>query len=120
MSRFPITHFAINTDDLPASRAFYQRLFGWEFRPWGPPGFEQIFVNGDLVGALQSRRALAPELVLNAFECTITVDDAQGCCDAAVEANGSVLLPPTEIPTVGTVAFVRDPSGVVFGVMQYA
>ena len=34
-------HFAINADDVPRARAFYERVFGWEFTPWGPPDFYQ-------------------------------------------------------------------------------
>ena len=33
-----IAHFAINADDLPATRAFYEGLFGWEFAEY-TPGF---------------------------------------------------------------------------------
>ena len=37
-----IAHFAINADDVEASRRFYGALFGWRFEPWGPPGFLRI------------------------------------------------------------------------------
>ncbi len=37
-----LTHFAINTDDVPATQAFYGTVFGWRFEDYGPPGFVQI------------------------------------------------------------------------------
>jgi predicted enzyme related to lactoylglutathione lyase len=37
-----VAHVAINADDVARARRFYERVFGWEFRPWGPPGFLQI------------------------------------------------------------------------------
>jgi len=29
------THFAINTDDVGATRQFYGAVFGWQFRDYG-------------------------------------------------------------------------------------
>ena len=26
-----LSHFAINADDVPAARAFYEKVFGWRF-----------------------------------------------------------------------------------------
>ena len=31
--------FAIHADDLPRTQRFYEKVFGWKFTPWGPPGF---------------------------------------------------------------------------------
>ena len=59
-----LAHFAINSDDLGASRRFYEAVFGWTFEPWGPPDFFHV-VTADgarpgAKGALQKRRPLAP------------------------------------------------------------
>ena len=35
----PVEFFAINADDVPRARQFYTAVFGWNFEPWGPPGF---------------------------------------------------------------------------------
>jgi predicted enzyme related to lactoylglutathione lyase len=32
-----ISWFAINADDVPRARDFYQKVFGWTFEPWGLP-----------------------------------------------------------------------------------
>jgi predicted enzyme related to lactoylglutathione lyase len=37
-----IAHFAINAENLPRARTFYERVFGWVFNAWGPPDFYQI------------------------------------------------------------------------------
>ena len=37
-----VRHFAINADDMARARTFYERLFGWTFEAWGPPGFLMI------------------------------------------------------------------------------
>jgi len=28
----PVAHFAINADDLPRARRFYENVFGWKFQ----------------------------------------------------------------------------------------
>ncbi|HET9315386.1 MAG TPA: VOC family protein, partial [Vicinamibacteria bacterium] len=68
-----VRHFAINADDLPRARRFYERVFAWKFEPWGPPGFFQIATGdkGGPIGALQQRRELVKGLRTNGFECTI-------------------------------------------------
>ena len=42
-----LKHFAIHADDVPRARAFYEKVFGWQFRPWGPPGFYLIQTGTD-------------------------------------------------------------------------
>lgn len=123
MSR-TISHFAINADDLPRARSFYEGVFGWRFEAWGPPGFFQI-VTGDpgdagaLRGALQQRRELAPGKVMHGFECSVSVDDLGAVLAAVKERGGTLLMDPTVIAGVGTLAFFEDTEGNVVGAMQY-
>ena len=81
-----VDFFAINADDVPRARAFYQTVFGWSFEPWGPPGFYLIDTGKEpadaIRGALQERRELAPGRKMIGFECTITVANI----DRAIEA----------------------------------
>src|ERR1700720_1225240 len=37
-----LSFFSIHVDNLDRARAFYERVFGWRFEPWGPPGFYLI------------------------------------------------------------------------------
>lgn len=66
-----LTHFAINTDDVEGTQAFYAAVFGWEFRSYGP-GFVQIMDEGGEVpmGAIQERRQLLDDEPTRGFECT--------------------------------------------------
>lgn len=113
-----LSHFAINADDLDRAKQFYGAVFGWTFTPWGPPGFFQIAGTG-VLGALQGRRELIPNTRTNGFECTIAVDSIEAAVAAVTANGGKVLMPPSTIPTVGTLAFFQDPEGNVFGAMQY-
>jgi predicted enzyme related to lactoylglutathione lyase len=117
-----VAHFAINADDVDASRRFYSQVFGWEFVPWGPPGFLKVQLpDGSTpgpIGALQGRRDLVPGAPA-VVELTVAVDDVDAACAACRAAGGQVLMERTVIPGVGELAFLRDPSGVPIGAMRY-
>jgi hypothetical protein len=125
MTKMPtnIRHFAINADDVPRARRFYERVFGWKFEPWGPPGFFLIQTGDEkepgIQGSLQGRRELVKGQRTTGFECTVSVDDVDAIAKA-VEANGGkVIMPKVTIPTVGRLIFFQDPEGNVAGAMHY-
>lgn len=113
-------HFAINADDLPRARRFYESVFGWRFDPWGPPGFYQIHNAGTgVIGALQERRELAPDVPMRGFEASFGVDDLRATI-AAIEANGGrILMQPYRIDGVGELVYFEDSEGNFAGAMQY-
>lgn len=114
-----LAHFAINADDPDRSRAFYEKVFGWKFTAWGPPGFWQIEGAGSAVrGALQKRRFLEPGVRVG-FECTIGVDSIDATEKAVLASGGRILLQRSVIVGVGTLMFFADPDGNAFGAMQY-
>ena len=114
-----LAHFAINADDVDASRAFYTKVFGWTFQSWGPPGFYQIDAKGSpVMGALQGRRTF-PDGTRAGFEPTFAVASIDATEKAVKAAGGRVLLERSVIVGVGTLMFFADPSGNVFGAMQY-
>lgn len=121
-ARGQLAHFAINCDDLGASRRFYEAVFGWRFEPWGPPDFFHVLTADGArpgpIGALQKRRALADRRV-DGFECTIAVGDTEAAAAAAIAAGGVLLMETTTITGVGDLAFVLDPSGNPVGAMRY-
>lgn len=118
-----LSHFAINADDVPATRAFYERVFGWRFHAWGPPGFFQVQTGPDddpgIRGALQQRRALLPDAATHGLECTFAVDDVDATVRAVREAGGTILMERFTISGVGHLVFFADPSGNPVGAMQY-
>jgi len=118
-----LKHFAINADDVPRAQRFYERVFGWRFEAWGPPGFLQIFPrkNSDsaALGALQGRREFVEGERVVGFECTFGVADVDAVATAVIANGGRVIIPKTLIPTVGYLIFFRDTEGNVVGAMQY-
>jgi predicted enzyme related to lactoylglutathione lyase len=116
-----VDYFAINADDVPRARRFYEAVFGWTFEPWGPPGFYLIETSTDATairGALQERRELVRDQKTVTFECTVSVPDIDKAI-RAIEANGGTIAAPKfHIPSVGTVAYFQDPEGNVAGIIQ--
>jgi uncharacterized protein len=119
-----LAHFAINADDVPRAKKFYERVFGWKFSAWGPPNFYQIQTGAEsgsqpVLGALQGRRSLVPGQPTIGYECTISVPSIDDTIAAVVGSGGAIALPKSIIAGVGALAFFKDPEGNVFGAIQF-
>src|SRR5438552_875383 len=94
-----LSHFAINADDVDATRRFYERVLGWRFTAWGPPEFFQIETGDDgdagVRGALQSRREFVPGERIVGFECTFGVADVDATAKAVVAHGGRIIMERT-------------------------
>ena len=119
-----VAHFAINAEDLPRTRRFYEKVFGWKFQAYGPPGFYMVDptsapVTVALRGALQQRREIVPGIRMTGFECTISVSDIRAT-EAGIKSNGgSIVMPVCTLAGVGQLLFFQDPDGNIAGAMQY-
>src|SRR5438132_13265794 len=114
----PLAHFAINADNVDRAMTFYEKVFGWKFAAWGPPGFYQIEGAG-IRGALQGRRELLKGTRTIGFECTIGVTSIDAVEKAVLAGGGKTVLARSVIVGVGTLMFFQDPEGNVFGAMQF-
>lgn len=115
--------FAIHADDVDRAVGFYEAVFGWQFEPWGPPGFYLIRTGDEaspgVQGLLHKRHEPRSGTGLNGFEPTFAVDDVDAVL-AAVEANGgTVTIGKSPIPTVGVLVRFLDTEGNDVGAMRY-
>jgi hypothetical protein len=119
-----VAHFAINADDVNRALRFYEKVFGWKFQAYGPPGFYMVDEQSakatvPLRGSLQKRREIVPGVPMRGFECTISVDDINAT-GAAIEKNGGkIVMPICTLAGVGQLLFFQDPEGNIAGAMQY-
>ena len=114
-----LRHFAINADDPPRARAFYETVFGWTFAPWGPPDFYSAETpTPGLRGAVQGRRTV-DGTPMPGIEVTFGVEDIEAAVAAIEAAGGRILTPPFHIEGVGRLAWFQDTEGNVAGAMQY-
>lgn len=116
-----LTHFAINTNDVEATTAFYGSVFGWRFRDYGPPGFVQILDESGQapMGAIQPRRQLLDHEPTRGFECTFGVEDVEEVRERVLAAGGRILMEKFTISSVGHVIAFQDPGGNPVLAMEY-
>ena len=122
MSR--VVHFEIHAAEPEALARFYTGLFGWKIARWGempywsvetgPEG--QPGINGGLVPR-RGPRAFDGQAV-NAFVCTVEVAALDEVFARALELGATVAMPKMPIPTVGWLAYIKDPDGNILGLMQ--
>src|SRR5579864_8389494 len=118
-----IRHFSINADDIARGRRFYEKLFGWKFEPWGPPGFLLIHTGDEkepgIQGSLQGRRELVAGQRMTGVECTVSVDDVDVISKAVIANGGKIVMPKVTIPAVGRLIYFEDTEGNIAGAMHY-
>jgi len=117
-----MTHFAIHIDDMERAKKFYDDVFDWGFASYGPPDFLQIKAdkteNGELIGALQSRRYSPVSDKIVGWECTISVENVDDIVQKIQNSGGQILMPKTAIPYVGWIAKFLDTEGNLVCAMQ--
>ena len=110
----------MTTDTDKASR-FYTALFGWkaEQMPMEKMTYT-VFSRPDGTKAAgmmpRPKEVQAPPHWINYFE----VESAKDAASKVASAKGKVLVPPTEIPNIGTFAIFQDPQDAAFAVLQRA
>jgi predicted enzyme related to lactoylglutathione lyase len=117
-------HFEIHASNPQAAIDFYSGLFGWSFNKWEGGEYWMIHTGPDekpgINGGLMPRRGPVPEAMaaMNAFVITVDVDNVDDVVAGALAAGGSTALPKMPVPGIGWLAYLKDPDGNIFGVMQ--
>jgi hypothetical protein len=105
------------TDDVPAARTFYARLFGWTFRDYG----NYTIASNDerpLCGMFQRPRPANQPQAKPRWIGFISVTSVERAQRAVTRAGGRVLAAPRKMPERGAQAIFADAEGVVFGVVK--
>jgi uncharacterized protein len=95
---------------------FYAQLFGWQTEAMaGGMPYTLFKQNGKSVGGLMARpHEQAPPHWL----AYVRVDNVDSSARRAGELGAKLLMPPTDIPTVGRIAIFADPEGAPLGLFQ--
>ncbi|MCB9700358.1 MAG: VOC family protein [Myxococcales bacterium] len=106
--------------DPARARAFYGEVFGWTSVP-GPSGNgDTVFGVGpkpeDMVADLQQAQGGMPPCWMT----YVVVDEIEGARARAERLGGRVVVPLIEIPNVGRIALIADPTGGHLGIFQSA
>jgi uncharacterized protein len=125
-----VVHFEIHAKDLDRAQKFYGGVFGWNITDMGPqmgnyrlvstgndqPGERWTGINGGLTPRMGPPPAGGEPV--NAFVCTVTVENVDNYVEKVKAEGGSVALDKMQIPGVGWLAYVKDPEGNIFGMLQ--
>ena len=118
-----LASFAIHVDDTDRAAAFYEKVFGWVFEPWGPPGFYLIHTGDEaspgVLGLMHKRQQPRTGSGLNGFECTFAVDDVDAVKERVIANGGTITMDKSPIPTVGVLIRFLDTEGNDVGAMKY-
>jgi uncharacterized protein len=115
-------HFEIHATDPEQARNFYEAVFGWKFSRWGEIPY-WVISTGEGVGidgGLTPRQGPRPadDAPVGSFVNTIDVGDLDATVEAVTRNGGTVALEKHAVPTVGWLAYCKDPDGNLFGMMQ--
>jgi predicted enzyme related to lactoylglutathione lyase len=109
-----IAHIEIPSSDLHQTNNFFNKVFGWEFKPFGN-GY-MLFNNhkGIMVGIRLVEKVNSGDTTV--FHINVAnIDEIL----KSVKANGgSVFKEKTVIPAMGWYALLKDPQGNIIGLYQ--
>lgn len=111
----------LNTTDVDAAKAYYAKVCSWEFdsMPMEEGGEYHVAKVGEQIVAGIFDLAAIPEMKdMDAHWLTyIAVDDVDAMARETESMGGKVHRAPWDVPDVGRVAILTDPTGAGFGAM---
>jgi predicted enzyme related to lactoylglutathione lyase len=106
--------------DVGAAKRFYTQLLGWKAEPFGADQSYIVFKQGD-VGVAGLLAQPDPKDAGRSFWATyFGVAAADATFAKALALGAQAMIPPTSLPDVGRFAWLRDPQGAVFAILESA
>ena len=110
------------TPDQETSGVFFSKLFGWGLKKVdaGEFGTYTLFQKDgqDIAGMMNPTPDTPGES--SYWHSYISVDDVDSCAKKTIALGGKVLVQPHDVPDVGRICAVSDPTGAVVHLMQPA
>ncbi len=116
MAHGKFTWFELITNDIDKAKTFYTETLGWKATSMDMGSFTyQALAYGEQMQAgLVAPQGGAP----NHWISYLSVDDVDARARKVTEHGGKILVPPTDIPTIGRFALVADPQGARFNLFK--
>jgi uncharacterized protein len=102
----------VSQRDLGAARRFYGELFGWELEE-RMAGYAVATLEGLDVAGMSAQPDAKP-----AWNTYIRVDGADEATADAMQLGATVIEPPFDLPGVGRMSVIQDPTGAAFCTWQ--
>lgn len=112
--------FELMTSDVDSAKNFYSNLFGWntEDMSMGDMNYTVVKIGDEGLGGIMHTPPQAEGVPPN-WGVYVTVDDVDATSRKAEELGGKILVPPTDIPTVGRFCVLQDPQGATISAITY-
>jgi len=115
----PFVHVELNTADPEKAKAFYSKLFQWQLEdvpnPAAPSGtYTLVKVGTGTGGGIMKQVPGGP----SGWLAYVAVDDIHAATEKAKSLGGKVMTDVTEVPGMGWLSFIQDPTGAVLGLLK--
>lgn len=123
-----IIHFEIHAEDPIRAINFYKNVFGWDIQEWKGLDSQYWMVMTDdkdskepgINGGMLIRKGSKPkpDQCVNAFVCTVMVENIDEAISKIEKAGGVVSIPKFSIANMAWQAYYLDTESNVFGIHQ--
>lgn len=112
-----VVHFEIPCNDPEKTMAFFKQAFNWTFQEFIPGEYWSAVtgeegkpgINGGIMKKKDPNQPIANSIdVVNMEETMMKIE----------KAGGQIVVPKMPIPTVGWLAYFKDPDGNIHGIYQ--
>lgn len=114
----PFVHVELNTTDVTKAKSFFGSLFDWKLEdiPMGPGEvYTMIGVGGGTAGGMMKHPVPGAPSMWLAY---VGVDDIQASTKKAKSLGATVMKDVTEVPGMGWLSIIQDPTGAVLGLWK--
>ena len=115
----PFVHVELNTAEPEKVKAFYSKLFQWQFEEMANPSvpddaYTLVKVGEGTGGGIMKQIPGGP----SGWLAYVAVEDIHASTEKAKSLGAQVMKGVTEVPGMGWFSFIRDPGGAVLGLWQ--
>jgi len=117
-----IAYFQIPADDVNRAKRFYQSIFDWKIEPdttledkslqW------QNIVTGEPEAGMMHMGGLYKRMGPGPIMNFVRVEDIETTLSKVERFGGTIVMPKTQIPSVGLVAVIQDTEGNIIGLWR--
>lgn len=113
----PFVHVELNSSNLGKAQAFYDKLFDWKTEDTSAADGHYTSINvGKGVGGGMQAHTLPGEH--SSWLPYVEVDDIRAATKKAVSLGGKIIKDVTEVPEMGAMSIITDPTGANLGLWQ--
>jgi uncharacterized protein len=112
----------LGASDAGGAESFYGSVFGWTTKDMGADfgGYKIFGRDADDETGVGGLMANPDSSMPTSWHPYVAVDDVDATLAKTKDLGGSVVLEAMDVPTVGRIAMIQDPTGAVLGVIKPA